>query len=126
MKRYLCCILAALILFSLAGCSGSGNIVGIWEQEMETAILGEGIEEGAAAVSLHRFTFREDGTGLQEHVMLEGGYPDAVREFTWKLEGDTLIQDYGGGHTEEFAVQLSQTTLKLENRRGSYELTKAD
>ena len=39
MKRYLCCILAVLILFSLAGCSGSGNIVGIWEQEMDIPYL---------------------------------------------------------------------------------------
>ncbi len=126
MKRLLYCVLSALLLFSLTGCAGNGNIVGIWEQEMETTILGEGVEAPISVASLLRFTFREDGTGLQEHIMLDGSHPDAVREFTWKLDDDTLTQDYGGGHTEEFAVVLNNTSLKLENRRGNYELTRVE
>lgn len=126
MKRFLYCVLSVLLLVSLTGCSDNGNIVGIWEQEMETTILGEGIEEPVSVASIRRFTFREDGTGLMEHIMPEGSHPDAVREFTWKLDGDTLIQDYGGGHTEEFSVVLNQTSLKLENRRGSYDLTRVE
>lgn len=126
MKRLLCCILVLFLMLSLTACGVRPDIVGVWEQEMETTILGEGIEEAVSVGSLRRFTFREDGSGLQEHIMMDGSYPDAVREFTWQLKGDALILDYGGGHTEAFTVELNKTTLKLENNRGSYDLTRAE
>ena len=124
MQRIVCCVLAAVVLFSLTGCSGNGDIVGIWEQEMEMSILGEGIDEATSTTSLCRFTFREDGTGVREHIMLAGNHPDAVREFTWQLDGKTLTLDFGGGHTEEFTATWNKTSLKLENRRGMFELIK--
>ena len=124
MQRIICCILAAVVLFSLTGCSGNGNIVGIWEQEMEISILGEGIEEATSVASLCRFTFREDGSGIQEHIMQDGKHPDAVREFTWQLQEDMVALDFGGGHTETFSVACNKTSLKLVNSRGLYELTK--
>ena len=126
MKRLFCILLTLLFLVSLTACGGTADIIGSWEQETETAILGEGIAEPTAAASLLRFTFREDGTGLQEHILLDGSYPDAVREFTWKLDVDALALEYTEGHTEEFSVVLSKTSLKLENPRGSYDLTKAE
>lgn len=126
MKRLFCILLTLLFLVSLTACGGTADIIGSWEQETETAILGEGITEPTAAASLLRFTFREDGTGLQEHILLDGSYPDAVREFTWKLDVDALALEYTEGHTEEFSVVLSKTSLKLENPRGSYDLTKAE
>lgn len=125
MKRLICYVLLAVLLVSLTGCGGKAEITGIWEQEMETAILGEGVAESTTAASLLRFTFREDGTGLQEHIMLDGSYPDAVRVFSWKLEKDTLTLEYTEGHAEEFSVALTKTSLKLENSRGNYDLTKA-
>ena len=126
MKRLLCYILTIAFLLSLTACEGKTNITGIWEQEMETAILGKGIEEATSVASLRRFTFREDGTGLQEHIMMDERYPDAVREFTYRLEGDILTLDFGGGQTEDFTAVLTETSLKLENRQGSFDLTKAE
>lgn len=126
MKRRFGIVLSLTFLLLLTACGGKVEMTGIWEQEMETAILGEGIGEPTAAASLLRFTFREDGTGLQEHIMLDGRYPDAVREFGWKLEGDTLSLEYAEGHTETFSVTLTKTSLKLENPRGNYDLTKVE
>lgn len=126
MKRIICCIFAAILLVSLAGCSANGNIVGTWEQEMEVSILGEGVELATSAPALCRFTFREDGTGLQEHILQDESYPDAAREFTWQLEGDSLTLEYVENHTEVFSVVLAKTSLKLENRRGSYDLVRAE
>ena len=124
MQRIICCILAAVVLFSLPGCSGNGDIVGIWEQEMEMSILGEGVEEATSVTSLCRFTFREDGSGIQEHIIQDGNHPDAVREFTWQLQEDMVTLDFRGGHTETFTVEWNRTSLKLKNSRGIYELTK--
>ena len=126
MKRSLCILLTLAFLLSLTACGGEPEITGIWEQEMEISVLGEGVEEPTAAASLLRFNFREDGTGLQQHIMPDDSYPDAVREFSWSLEGDTLTLEYAEGHAEEFSVVLTKTSLKLENPRGSYDLTKAE
>jgi len=98
-KRLLCLVLMVILLLSVAGCSGSADIVGIWEQEMEISILG--IEGTGSAMSVARFTFREDGTGIQEHIVADGSYPNAVREFHWQLEGDTLTLVYAENQTEE-------------------------
>jgi hypothetical protein len=78
MQRIICCILAAIVLFSLTGCSGNGDIVGIWEQEMEMSILGEGIEEATSVASLCRFTFREDGSAVQAELTSCGLGGDAL------------------------------------------------
>ena len=126
MKQLLSIVLTLVCLFSLTACGGKAEITGIWEQEMETAVLGEGVAEQTAAASLLRLTFREEGTGLQEHIMLDGSYPDAVRVFSWKLEKDTLTLEYAEGHTEEFSVTLTKTSLQLENSRGNYDMTKAE
>lgn len=126
MKRWFGIFLSMTFLLLLTACGGKVEMTGIWEQEMETAILGEGIGEPTAAASLLRFTFREDGTGLQEHIMLDGRYPDAVREFAWRLDGDTLTLQYAQDRTETFSVAVNKTSLKLENNRGSYDLTKAE
>lgn len=91
---------------------------------MQTSILG--VEDATAVASLRRFTFREDGTGLQEHIMLDGSYPDAVREFHYHAKDDRLILVYESEHQEEFAVKLSRNSLKLENRRGSYDLNRVE
>lgn len=123
MKRLVCCALLLSLLF-LAGCSGKTDITGVWEQEMEISILGNNAEVPAAAMSTLRFTFREDGTGSQEVKILDGVHPDSVRAFSYTLEGETLILDYGEQQTEEFTVLLKGDSLRLENRRGAYDLTK--
>lgn len=126
MKRILGLMFALTVLFSLTACSGQADITGVWEQKMETTILGEGIEEATSIASLHQFTFREDGSGLQAHIMLDGSYPDAVREFHYHLKEDTLTLVFEEDHMEEFSVKLSKNALKLENPRGSYDLTRAE
>lgn len=126
MKRCLYFALLVTFLISLTACGGKTDIVGTWEQETEIAILGEGIEKATTAASSHRFTFREDGTGIQEHIVADGSYPNAVREFHWQLEGDTLTLVYAENQTEEFTAVLSKTSLKLENRRGGYDLTRVE
>lgn len=126
MKRIFCLIFALTVLFMLTACSGQADITGTWEQKMETTILGEGIEEAVSIASLLRSTFREDGSGLQEHILLDGSYPDAVREFHYHLKEDTLTLVYAEDHMEQFSVKLSKNALKLENPRGSYDLTRAE
>lgn len=126
MKRMLCCILVLFLMLSLTACGARSDIVGVWEQEMETTILGEGIEESVSVGSLQRFTFREDGSGLQEHIMMDGSYPDAVREFHYHVKEDTLTLVYAEEHMEEFFVKVNKNSLKLENSRGSYDLTRAE
>ena len=124
MKHLLCAVLVISLLIALCACSGSSSIVGIWEQEMQTSILGK---EGAVSVdSLRRFTFREDGRGLQEHIMLDGSYPDAVLEFHYHLKDDLLTIVYEEERMEEFSVKMSRNSLILENNRGSFELTRAE
>ena len=124
MKSILCLLLALTLLISLAACSGNTSVVGVWEQEMQTSILG--VEDATAVVSLCRFTFREDGTGLQEHIMLDGKYPDAVREFHYHAKDDILTLVYEEEHMEEFTVEINKNSLKLENRRGSYDLIRVE
>ena len=122
MKRVLCWILMAVFLFSLTACGDASGITGIWEQQMEISILG--FDAQNSAVSILRFTFWKDGTGTQEQIIKDGNHPNARREFTYQQEGDKLTLDYGGGQREEFSVIMDTSTLKLENNRGTFELTK--
>ena len=118
MKKLVLLILAAALL--LAGCGKEETLVGIWEQEITVSVLG--VEGQTEAESIVRFTFREDGTGTQEQMILDGSHPDAVRDFSWVLEKKTLTLDYGEGQTAVFTAIVEQEVLKLENHRGSYEL----
>ena len=122
MKRLLCWILTAVLLLLLTACGEESGITGSWEQEMELSILG--IEGQTSAASILCFTFRDDGTGIQEQIIMDGGHPNASREFTYQLEGDKLTLDYGDGLSEEFSVVMDASILKLKNNRGTFELTK--
>ena len=122
MKRLLCWILTAVLLFSLTTCGESSGITGSWEQEMEISILG--LEGQTSATSILRFTFWEDGTGIQEQIIEDASHPNASREFTYQLEGDKLTLDYGDGQREEFFVMMDASSLNLENNRGEFELTR--
>ena len=124
MKSLRCGMLAVFLMLTLCACSGGGSIIGVWEQEIQTSILG--VEEATAVASLRRFTFREDGSGIQEHIMPDGSYPDAVREFHYHLKDDLLTLVYEEEHMEAFSVKMSKNSLKLENNRGSYDLTRAE
>lgn len=123
MRSLLCAVLAVSLLLSLCACSVSGSVVGVWEQELQTSVLGK--EGAVSADSLRRFAFREDGSGLQEHIMLDGSYPDVVREFHYHLKDDLLTIVYEEERMEEFSVKMSKNSLMLENNRGSFELTRA-
>ena len=71
MKRCICCVLLVMLL-TLSACGRKTDILGVWEQNMETTVLGEGVSGVTTIVSLQRFTCREDGSGVQEHIMLDG------------------------------------------------------
>ena len=122
MKRLLCWILTAVLLLLLTACGETSGIIGSWEQQMEISILG--LEGQTSAASILRFTFREDGTGIQEQIIKDGTHPNASREFTYQLEGDKLTLDYGDGLSEEFSVVMDASTLKLKNDRGEFELVR--
>ena len=123
MKRFLCGILMAVFLFSLTACGDASGIIGSWEQEMEISILG--LDDQTTAASILRFTFRDDGTGTQEQIIRDGSHPDISRGFTYQLEGDKLILDYGDGQREEYSVVMDASILKMENDRGKFELKRA-
>ena len=122
MKRGLCWILTAVLLLLLTACGEASGITGIWEQEMEISILG--LDTQTSAASILRFTFRDDSTGIQEQIIKDGTHPNASREFTYHLEGNKLTLDYGDGKREEYSVEMDASSLKLENTRGKFELTK--
>ena len=124
MKRFLSVALMIMLLLSLTACSAETDLTGVWEQEMEISILG--VEENVSAASIARFIFREDGTGTQEQIIPDGSYPDAIREFTWQLEKETLTLDYGENQMQTFAVALENGSLKLKSSRGSFDLTKVE
>ena len=123
MKRFLCGILMAVFLFSLTACGDASGIIGSWEQEMEISILG--LDDQTTAASILRFTFRDDGTGTQEQIIRDGSHPDISRGFTYQLEGEKLILDYGDGQREEYSVVMDASILKMENDRGKFELKRA-
>ena len=123
MKRLLCGILMAVFLFSLTACGDASGIIGSWEQEMEISILG--LDDQTTAASILRFTFRDDGTGTQEQIIRDGSHPDISRGFTYQLEGEKLILDYGDGQREEYSVVMDASILKMENNRGKFELKRA-
>ena len=122
MKRFLCFVLTVVLLFSLTACRETAGITGIWEQEMEISILG--VEGQTSALSVLRFTFREDGTGTQEQIITDGSHPNAGREFSYRLEENRLTLDYGVGLSEVFSIVMDEAILKLENDRGKFELTR--
>ena len=123
MKRFLCGILTVGLLFSLTACGESSGITGIWEQKMELSNLG--LNAQTTAVSILRFTFWDDGTGTQEQIIRDGSHPDISRGFTYQLEGEKLILDYGDGQREEYSVVMDASILKMENDRGKFELKRA-
>lgn len=123
MKRFLCGILTVGLLFSLTACGESSGITGIWEQKMELSNLG--LNAQTTAASFLRFTFWDDGTGTQEQIIRDGSHPDISRGFTYQLEGDKLILDYGDGQREEYSVVMDASILKMENNRGKFELKRA-
>ena len=123
MKRFLCGILTVGLLFSLTACGESSGITGIWEQKMELSNLG--LNAQTTAASILRFTFWNDGTGTQEQIIRDGSHPDISRGFTYQLEGDKLILDYGDGQREEYSVVMDASILKMENKRGKFELKRA-
>ena len=123
MKRFLCGILTVGLLFSLTACGESSGITGIWEQKMELSNLG--LNAQTTAASFLRFTFWDDGTGTQEQIIRDGSHPDISRGFTYQLEGDKLILDYGDGQREEYSVVMDASILKMENDRGKFELKRA-
>lgn len=111
-----------VLLILLTACGKTSEITGIWEQEMEISILG--IDGQTSAVSILRFTFREDGTGTQEQIIKDGTHPDTSREFTYLMEENMLTLDFGDGQKTEFSAVMDTSVLKLENSRGKFELTK--
>ena len=123
MKRFLCGILTVGLLFSLTACGESSGITGIWEQKMELSNLG--LNAQTTAASFLRFTFWDDGTGTQEQIIRDGSHPDISRGFTYQLEGEKLILDYGDGQREEYSVVMDASILKMENNRGKFELKRA-
>lgn len=121
MKRWLLLCLTVFCLWLLTGCSEPDGIVGIWEEEIQVSILGSEQQGEAAAVT--RFIFREDGTGSWGTELLDGRHTEAVREFYYRQEEDKLILSYASDTADtEFAMTLSENTLRLESKRGSFSL----
>lgn len=59
---------------------------------------------GCHATPILRFTFREDGSGIQEQIIKDGRHPNANREFAYRLKEDRLTLDYGDGQREDFPL----------------------
>ncbi len=94
----LCAALAA----PLAGCDGSGDLVGTW------APVGP-LPEGAAAA---RTTFFADGTARIVVSDMAGGAGEAY-DASYTASGDTVLTLSSGRTSERFRLRLAGDTLVL-------------
>lgn len=120
MKKVLCIVFALFLSVVAAGCSDTGDIVGVWEQAMEISILG--LEKADSTMSVTRFTFLADGTGSQEQIIPDKSYPDAIRAFSYDLDGDMLTLHYGDGQMVTYTVLLNKNSFQLKSNRIDYQL----
>ena len=121
MKKAVFAVLLLFLFFTVAGCS-NGDIVGVWEAEMEISVLG--LDKADSAASVLRFTFFEDGTGSQEQIIIDGTYPDIIRTFRYELDGSTLTLNYEDLQTEVFSIMFDSTSLQMDSNRINYQLMK--
>lgn len=124
MKRLTTILLALLMLFSLASCSGEGSssptsgLTGSWEGTLDFSAE-EGAEEDSEDSTtlswFFRFTFAEDGTGSSEVLYSSDGEATPI-PFTYTVEGDQLTLFYEGGQPTVYTFSQKGDTLTLEEQ----------
>lgn len=119
MKKLFTVLACALLLGAFTGCSKDDDhdvdaalLVGSWQQ---TAVYDGEYDEWVAESDV--LVLNADGTGYQARSF--SVTPSSYDRFTWRCEGDTFVQDYGGGEVYYSTVEtLNQTELVLA---GEYE-----
>ena len=107
-------LLVSVLLFGLvAGCGAQSKLVGTWEAETETSILGVSIEIPFVSDSVISFSFEKDGTGAMTTQM---GSTSTSREYTYAVEEDKLTLTYDSGSVEEYTFAVEKDVLKLDGR----------
>ena len=116
-------VVAAAML--LTGCAvftaeKTPEIVGVWQ--MEVAWLGEGVPEGAEAYMEYEFF---DGVGRRVDY-IDGQIRSAER-FAYTLNGDTVTLEFAEiGPVREYTWKVEGDTLTLTDERAEFHLTKAE
>ena len=111
MKKFFSLVLAAVMVFSLAGCSTDySDLIGTWEQ---TELFEEGFDTNDAELVMPegslriQFIFNADNTFT--YSIMSGGLTKETLNYTYEVSGDsiTLIDSNG--------IKLPSATYKIEN-----------
>lgn len=109
MKRIVLVICVLLIL--LTGCGGKDTIIGRWETESQADALGLNLS-GNFISTVTRISFLEEGVGTWEIEMVQTR-EILRREFSYTLEGDTLMILYPDETAQQFRVDFEDGILLL-------------
>ena len=115
MKKLLCAVLTALMVFSLFACaeksSGNHSIVGTWKYSLNEKyrdVITDVILDSRVYVDIY-YTFNEDGTGRS--YASDNSFD---REFTYVFNGDVITITSDGYSFDQKCV-LTDTTLTIHD-----------
>lgn len=111
MKKLAILILTLLLCLSFASCGGSDTIIGRWETESEVSSLGLSLTDNFIS-TVTRISFLEEGVGTWE-IELVQTREILRREFSFTLEGDTLLIIYPDETAQKFSVAFDDGILLL-------------
>ena len=123
--KHLLCMLSAMLLVALAGCSDNDNpepdsdlLVGTWECYKQVVTeQGESYEElfGESTGIILTVEFRADNTcSILESMQMEtGGWGSFIATYRYVHEGNTVTQYTTGGEQTEVATILDLTQSEL-------------
>lgn len=109
MKRIVLVICVLLML--LTACGSADTIIGRWETESQADALGLNLS-GNFISTVTRISFLEEGVGTWEIEMVQTR-EILRREFSYTLEGDTLMILYPDETAQQFRVDFEDGILLL-------------
>ncbi len=114
-------LLCFIMVFSLIGCGGGGNITGSWKTRPQVDEKGEVITIPADEIQL--FEFLASGEG---NMSLPEYGETIVISFSWKTSGKTLTITSGEDEVYKFKYKVKEHVLYLtpENSEITFEYIK--
>lgn len=109
MKRII--VIVCVLQMLLAACGSGDTIIGRWETESQADALGLNLS-GNFISTVTRISFLEEGVGTWEIEMVQTR-EILRREFSYTLEGDTLMILYPDETAQQFNVDFEDGILLL-------------